>query len=118
MIEPTPLLEMRLFTVHDGVREEFHRISHTGTIPLMRRLGIQVLAYGPATNNDTLYYLLRAFPSEQVRKEQAQALYASAEWDRDFEHPVMGMIVDYRIAVMPATDALIGEFATAQATAS
>jgi hypothetical protein len=105
------LLEMRIFRVRPGTREEFHRISRHGTIPLMRSLGIKVLAYGPATNDDDLYYLLRAFSSEEQRKEQADVLYASAAWERDFDTPVMAMIEDYRIAVMPATPGLVAEFA-------
>jgi hypothetical protein len=105
------LLEMRLFRVRPGTREEFHRITHEGTIPLMRSLGIDVLAYGPAANNDDLYYVLRAFSSEEQRTEQAHAFYSSPVWERDFDAPVMGMMEDYRIAVMPATPTLIAEFA-------
>ena len=105
------LLEMRLFKVRPDTREEFHRISHEGTVPLMRRLGITVLAYGPAQNNDDGWYMLRAFGSEEQRKEQAQALYSCPEWEVNFDGPVMGMIDEYRIVVMPATSALIAEFA-------
>jgi hypothetical protein len=107
----TLLLEMRLFRVHPGTRDEFHRISHEGTVPLMRRFGIDVLAYGPAVNNDDTYYLLRAFATEDQRKEQARTLYASPEWENEFDAPVMGMIDDYRITVMPATPALVAELA-------
>lgn len=113
-----PLLEMRLFKVRPGTREEFHRISHEGTVPLMRSLGITVLAYGPATNNDDQWYLLRTFSSEEQRRQQAVELYAHETWERDFDTPVMGMIEDYRIAVMPATPALIAEFAALPAHSS
>jgi hypothetical protein len=105
------LLEMRLFTVHPGVRDEFDRISREGTIPLMRRLGINVVAHGPAMNNENGWYLLRAFSSEEQRKEQAEVLYSSAEWEENFDTPVMAMIDDYRISVMPATAGLVREFA-------
>jgi hypothetical protein len=104
------LLEMRIFKVRPEDRAEFHRISHEGTVPLMRSLGIDVLTYGPATNNDDLWYLLRAFDSEEQRKEQARILYDHDTWNRDFDAPVMGMIEDYRIAVMPASPGLIAEF--------
>jgi acyl-CoA synthetase (AMP-forming)/AMP-acid ligase II len=105
------LLEMRLFSVRPGTRDTFHRISHEGTVPLMRRFGIHVLAYGPALNNDDTYYLLRAFTTEEQRKEQARILYASPEWENNFDAEVMGMIDDYRITVMPATPALVAELA-------
>jgi len=105
------LVEMRLFKVDAATRDEFHRISHEGTVPLMRRLGIRVLAYGPALNNDDTYYLLRAFSSEEQRKQQATILYASPQWESEFDTPVMAMIIDYRITVMPATPALVAELA-------
>lgn len=105
------LLEMRLFTVRPQTRPEFHRISRDGTIPLMRRLGINVLAHGPARNNENGYYLLRAFSSEEQRKQQAAELYGSAEWEQNFDTPVMAMIETYQIAVMPATAGLVAQLA-------
>ena len=61
------LLELRMFKLHPGTREEFHRISRDGTVPLMRQLGITVVAHGPSLNDDESYHLLRTFSSEQER---------------------------------------------------
>jgi hypothetical protein len=95
------LLEIRLFTLHPGTREEFDRISREGTIPLMRRHGITVVGHGPCANDDDGYVLVRAFPSEQARVEQSQAIYVLPEWVDNYEKPIMGMIADYRTAVLP-----------------
>lgn len=103
----TWLLEMRLFKVHPGTRAEFDRISREGTIPMMRRYGINVVAFGPSLNNDDGYFLLRAFPSEQERVRQSQAIYATAEWEANYEGPVMSMIDEYWTSVMPTTSHLI-----------
>ncbi|MGH3816012.1 MAG: NIPSNAP family protein [Pseudonocardiaceae bacterium] len=103
----TWLLEMRLFKVHPGTRAEFDRISREGTIPMMRRYGINVIAFGPSLNNDDGYFLLRAFPSEQERVRQSQAIYATAEWEANYEGPVMSMIDDYWTSVMPTASHLI-----------
>lgn len=105
------LLEMRLFRLHPGTRAEFHRISDEGTIPMMRRFGINVLAYGPTLNDDNGYLLLRSFPSEEERVRLSQSLYASEEWEQNYEVPVMAMIDAYHTAVIPAADALISQFA-------
>ena len=94
------LLEMRLFKLRPGTRAEFDRISREGTIPLMRTLGITVIAHGPSMNNENGYFLLRAFPSESERVERSQALYATAEWMEKYDAPVMGMIEDYDTAVL------------------
>ena len=103
--EPTGLIEIRLFKVR-GSREEFDRISREGTIPMMRRWGIDVLAHGPSRNDEDGYYLVRAFPSETQRVEGAKAFYASNEWLDKYEDAVMGMIEDYHTAVLPATPEL------------
>jgi len=98
-----PLLETRLFTLHPGVRAEFDRISREETIPLMRRFGITVLMFGPCLNDENGYFLMRTFRSEAARVELAQAFYASAEWEANYDGPVTAMIADYRTAVVPAT---------------
>ena len=100
------LLEMRFFTVKSGTREEFDRISREGTIPMMRRYGINVLDFGPMLNDEDGYFLLRAFRSEDDRVEKSQAIYATTEWEENYDAPVSAMIADYRTAVFPATRAL------------
>lgn len=100
------LLEMRLFKVQPGTRAEFDRISRDGTIPMMRRYGIKVVDFGPMLNDENGYFLLRAFESEQDRVEKSQAIYATTEWEENYDAPVTAMIADYWTAVMPATDAL------------
>lgn len=96
------LLEIRLFKLHPGNREEFDRISREGTIPLMRRLGITVVAHGPSMNNENGYFLLRAFSSEADRVKRSQALYVMPEWLENYDATVSAMIDDYDTAVMPA----------------
>jgi hypothetical protein len=106
-------LEIRIFTVHPGTRDEFDRISSVGTVPLMRRLGIDVVAHGPSLNNDDGYYLLRAFRSEEERVTLSQSLYTTEEWETHFDAPVTAMIADYRTAVMPATPDTVERFRSA-----
>jgi hypothetical protein len=103
MNEESWLLEIRIFTVQPGTRDEFDRISREGTIPLMRRLGITVVAYGPSLNNDDGYYLLRAFRSEQERVALSQSVYTTDEWEANYDAPITAMIADYRTAVISTT---------------
>src|SRR4029453_5466767 len=93
-------LEIRIFTVHAGTRDEFERISREGTIPLMRRLGITVVAHGPSLNNDDGYYLLRAFRSEAERGTLSQSLYTTDEWEAAYDAPISPRIADYRTTVI------------------
>ncbi|MER7460430.1 NIPSNAP family protein [Micromonospora sp. NPDC126480] len=100
------LLEIRLFRVQPGTRDEFDRISREGTVPMMRRYGFTVLACGPLVDDEDGYYLVRVFDSVQQRLELSQRLYASQEWLDNYEQPVTAMIVDYRNALLPAHDAV------------
>ncbi len=96
------VLEIRLFTVKPGTREEFHRISEEGTIPLMRKHDIEVVAFGPSLNNEDGYYLIRAFDSEEHRITHSQVIYNVPEWE-EFDKPVGDMIADYHTTVVPTT---------------
>lgn len=110
----TSLVELRLFKLQPGTREEFHRVSHE-TVLLMRECGITVLAYGPSLNEDDAYYLVRLFPSEEQRTVLSQSLYARPEWEK-YDEPVMGMIADYHTVVMPATSAVVEAMSTGSAS--
>jgi hypothetical protein len=105
------LLEMRIFTLHPGTREEFDRISREGTIPMMRRFDIEVIAFGPCLNNDDGYYLLRAFADEDDRVVRSQAIYATDEWTANYDEPVGSMIAGYQTAVLPSSSELVARFA-------
>jgi hypothetical protein len=94
------LLELRIFVVAPGDREEFHRISRDETIPLMRRHGIAVVGHGPCLDNEHGYYLLRAFPSQERRVQSAGEFYAGEEWQANYEQPVTAMIKHYHTEVM------------------
>ncbi|MFJ9003803.1 hypothetical protein [Streptomyces canus] len=105
------LLEIRLFTVKPGVREEFHRVSRDGTIPLMRDCGITVVAHGPSLNDEDGYYLLRAFPSEEQRVELSQSVYATDVWLRKYADVVPEMMASYQTSVVPVPRPALEEFA-------
>jgi hypothetical protein len=109
MDEASWVLEIRIFTVHPGARQEFDRISREGTIPLMRRLGINVVAFGPSPNNDEGYHLLRAFRSEEERVTLSQSLYTTEEWETKYDAPVGAMIADYRTTVIVTTPEIVDQ---------
>jgi hypothetical protein len=98
-----PVIEFRVFAVVSGKRDEFHRISADGTVPLMRAQGIRVLAHGPALNSDDEYFLIRTFDSEQHRLDSSAAFYETDEWKSRWESVVPPLIVDYHTTVLPAT---------------
>jgi hypothetical protein len=96
------IVELRLFEVRPEMIDEFHRVSRDGTVPLMRRHGITVIAFGPCLGKDNEYFLMRAFPSEENRIAAAEQFYASREWLQMYDDVVPAMIADYRTVLLPA----------------
>lgn len=59
------LLDVRLYQLRAGRRDEFHLLVRDETVPLARRYGHVVVDFGPSSHDDETYYLIRAFPSDQ-----------------------------------------------------
>lgn len=105
MTEPW-LLETRVFKLKPGTRAEFDRISREGTIPLMRRIGITVLAFGPSPLDEDEWHLVRAFPGLDERVRLAGSLYEQPEW-AEFDGPVGEMMADYSTALVPVPESTV-----------
>ncbi|MFN2470345.1 MAG: NIPSNAP family protein [Gaiellaceae bacterium] len=69
------IYDLRTYSLRPGAGAEFHRIVEAGSVPMLRQGGIEVVAYGPSLLNEERYYLLRAFPSLELRNEQLDAFY-------------------------------------------
>jgi hypothetical protein len=76
----TRLVETLLYTLTPGSGAAFDRIMHETSVPLHRRHGLDVVAYGPSQDDPDAYVLIRAFESlDHLRRSQA-AFYASPDW--------------------------------------
>ncbi|MGH3029588.1 MAG: NIPSNAP family protein [Gaiellaceae bacterium] len=109
----TPVLDLRTYRLVPGGRDAFDRIFREDALPMLRRHGVQVVAYGPSIADDHHYYLARAFPSAARREEQLDSFYGSDEWRRNHEDAVTELIETYHVVVLPLTPALRRAFAAA-----
>lgn len=104
------LLDVRLYRIRAGLRDQFHELVRDETIPLARRHGHVVVDFGAASHDEETYYLIRAFPDHEARRLALNDLYGSEEWLRDYDQRVMDFIDSYQTAVVPtsadAVDAL------------
>lgn len=97
----TPVLDLRTYRLVPGGRDEFDRIFREAALPLLRRHGIDVVAYGPSLADDDHYYLARAFSSPALREEQLRSFYGSDEWLETYDAPVAALIETYHVVVVP-----------------
>ena len=96
-----PVLDVRTYKCVPGGRDELVRIMSEGAVPMLRRHGIEVVAFGPSLRDDDHACLIRRFPSAAVREEQLTRFYGSEEWVSTYEEPVMALIDAYHTVVIP-----------------
>lgn len=69
-------------------------MADEGTVPLMRKWGINVLGHWLSSTDEDTFFLVRAFKDADDRRTVSEAFYAGEEW-LAFEDTVMGMVEDY-----------------------
>lgn len=94
------ILDVRVYRIRAGKRDEFHALARDETIPMARRFGQEVVDFGPSTHDADSYYLIRAFPSIDERTEALARFYESEEWRTKYDARVMRLIESYQTAVL------------------
>ena len=108
------VLDIRTYRNGVGARDEFVRLMAEGTVPMLRRYGIDVVSFGPSVDDDDHSFLIRFFGSLQEREEQLASFYGSDEWLTTYDNQIMALIETYHTVVIPASR----EVALALATTS
>lgn len=109
----TSVLDIRIYRIVPGEREEFLRLMTDQAVPMLGRYGIEVVTFGPSLHDDVHAFLARFFRSLAEREEQLGRFYGSDEWLNTYDERVSALIESYHIAVIAASR----EGASALATA-
>lgn len=102
MVEKS-VLDIRTYRTVPGGREEFLRIMADEAVPMLHRYGIEVVAFGPAVQDDDHAILIRFFASLEERKRQLERFYGSEEWLTHHDPRVVPLIETYHTVVLPAS---------------
>jgi ketosteroid isomerase-like protein len=99
---PPPLatLEVRVYTLKPGVRDQFHSGFIRDSLPLLRRAGIDVVAFGPSLHDRDSYFLMRLFPGVAERERVEEQFYGSREWLEGPRAAVLAAIDTYSTALL------------------
>ncbi len=100
------LVEIRSYHLKPGSRDEFHRLVSMVSIPMLKRWGVEVVAYGPSPHDDVSYYLIRAYDSLEHRQSSQDAFYGSAEWRQGPREAIVSLI-DSDTSIVLEMDALL-----------
>lgn len=100
------ILDVRIYKIHAGKRDEFHALVRDETIPMARRYGQNIVDFGPSEHDEDSYYLIRAFSSPEERAEALARFYEGDEWRNKYDARAMAAIESYQTAVISAPEAL------------
>ncbi|SCW87318.1 NIPSNAP protein [Paenibacillus tianmuensis] len=74
------VIEILLYTLKPGTGGEFHRIMQEISVPLHRKVGMDVVAYGNSLHDPDAYYLIRSYDSLDHLGSSQDAFYKSEAW--------------------------------------
>ena len=93
-------VEIRSYNLKPGTRAEFYRVASAESIPMLKRWGVDVVAFGPSPHDGDTYYLIRAYQSLADRQASQDTFYGSAEWRDGPRAAMVAPIVSYTSIVI------------------
>ena len=93
-------VEIRSYNLKPGTRAEFHRVASAESIPMLKRWGVDVVAFGSSPHDGDTYYLIRAYQSLADRQASQDTFYGSAEWRDGPRAAMVAPIVSYTSIVI------------------
>jgi len=95
------VLEIRTYELLAGAGAAFHRLVVEESVPMLRRWGVEVSAFGPSLDDADSYYLIRGYPSLEELKRSQDAFYGSDEWRHGPREAIVSLIGSSHSVVLP-----------------
>jgi hypothetical protein len=74
------VIEVRIYRIHDGVRDEFVELFDEVLLPAQREFGLEVLGQFVSLDDDRTFVWLRRFDSQEERRRKWDEFYESDLW--------------------------------------
>lgn len=101
------IVEIRSYNLKSGTRANFHRMFVEESLPMLKRWGVDVVAFGPSPHDDDSYYLIRAYQDLADRQRSQDEFYGSDEWRKGPREPLLAMIDTYTSVVLEVDEATL-----------
>lgn len=98
----TAVIEIRTYTLRAGTGADFPRLVVEESLPMLKRWGVKVVAFGPSLDDEDSYYLIRAYPSLEEPQASQDAFYGSDEWRNGPREAIVSRIESHHSVVLPA----------------
>jgi len=100
------MIEVLILNLKPGVRDRFHQLYLTQSLPLQKKWNIEVVAHGPSLHDENTYYAIRSFKSLEDRQKTEDAFYSSDDWQKGPRTAMLAMIENY-IAIVVSAETFI-----------
>jgi hypothetical protein len=97
---PDGVIEILTLDIKPGRRNEFHKVYETQSLPLLKKWGFKVLAYGPSLHDANSYYVIRSFKSLEDREKSEDAFYNSDDWKRGPRTAIFDLVEHFAYTVV------------------
>ena len=94
------IVEIRNYLIKKEKRDKFHHLVENGSIPMLNRWNVKVVAFGKSLHDNNSYYLIRKYDSLEQREESQNAFYNSEEWTNNYDKAIMELIENYTTSVI------------------
>lgn len=112
------LIEIRSYKLKPGTMEEFHAAVVASAVPMLRRWGTDVVAFGPSVHEADCYFLVRAYADLADLSSRQDAFYGSSEWCDGPRHSIVSRIESYLSTVLRLSPESIEDLRRSNASAA
>lgn len=93
------VVEFRSYKLKPGSGVRFHQLVLNESLPLLRRAGVEVVAYGPSLDDPDGYFLARAYDSLEQMRQSEEAFYSADAWRKGPREAILELIESYTSVV-------------------
>ncbi len=94
------IVEFRSYRLKAGSGSRFHELVLSQSLPLLRRAGVEVVAYGPSLDDADAYFLARAYDSLEHLRASEESFYSSDAWRNGPREAILALIDSYSSVVL------------------
>jgi hypothetical protein len=77
------VIEVRIYTIHKGKRDEFVKLYDEVLLPAQQRFGLDVLGQFVSLEDNQTFVWLRRFENEEERRRKWDEFYGSDLWKNE-----------------------------------
>ncbi|MGH3739073.1 MAG: NIPSNAP family protein [Micromonosporaceae bacterium] len=77
------VIELRIYTIHEGKRDEFVKLYDEVLLPAQRKYGMNILGQFTSLDDDNTFVWLRRYDSQEERRRKWDEFYGSDLWQKE-----------------------------------